>query len=108
MSLESTRAFIDGTELFAMLPESIRTDIANLATFRELSPGDYLFREGEPGTFMLVVERGWLDVRKRGAGRGEVTLRSLGPGEMGGITTTSPTRPSATSANTWPGSAERP
>jgi D-lactate dehydrogenase len=86
MSLESTRAFIDGIELFAILPESMRTDIASLATFRELSPGEYLFREGEPGTFMFVVERGWLDVRKRGTGDGEVTLRSLGPGEIGGIT----------------------
>jgi D-lactate dehydrogenase len=86
MSLESTRAFIDGIELFANVPESIRTEIATLATFRELSAGEYLFRESDPGTFMFVVERGWLDVRKHGSAEGEVTLRSLGPGEVGGIT----------------------
>jgi D-lactate dehydrogenase len=86
MSTESTRTIIDGIELFTMLPESIRTDIARLATFRELSPGEYVFREGEPGSFLFVVERGWLDVRKRGDGGADVTLRSLGPGEVGGIT----------------------
>src|SRR3954468_12165259 len=86
MSLESTRTFIDGIELFASLPESVRNDIAALATFRELSPGEYLFHEAEPGTFMFVVERGWFDVRKHGSADGEVTLRSLGPGEVGGLT----------------------
>jgi hypothetical protein len=60
MSLESTRTLIDGIELFAILPESLRTDIARLATFRELSPGGSLFREREPGTFTFVVERGWI------------------------------------------------
>ena len=87
MSLESTRAFIDAIELFTGLPESIRTDIARLATFRELSPGEDPFREGEPGAFMFVVERGRLDVIKRRADDSEVTLRSIGPGEVGGITT---------------------
>jgi D-lactate dehydrogenase len=86
MSIESTRAFVDGIELFKSLPEPLRMDIARLAAFRELSAGEYLFREGEPGTFMFIVERGWLDVRKRVAGDGEVTLRSLEPGEVGGIT----------------------
>ena len=62
MSLESTRTFVDGIELFASLPESLRNDIAALGTFRELPPGEYLFREAEPGTFMFVVERGWLEI----------------------------------------------
>lgn len=48
---------------------------------REFSQGTVLFREGEPGREMYVVQRGRVDISKR-AGDVETILSSLGPGEF--------------------------
>ena len=86
MSRHPNRAFVDDVDLFSRLPEALRDEVAAAASHRRLAVGEHLFREGEPGEFMFVVERGWLDVRKRGGAGVEVTLRSMGPAEIGGLT----------------------
>jgi CRP/FNR family transcriptional regulator, cyclic AMP receptor protein len=50
---------------------------------REFPRGTVLFREGEPGTDMYVVQRGKVAISKR-AGAGEKVLSTLGQGEFFG------------------------
>jgi aquaporin Z len=52
--------------------------------YRLLRPGDVLIREGEIGTEAYLVERGRLDVRRRGATGDEVSIATLGPGDWVG------------------------
>jgi CRP-like cAMP-binding protein len=46
-----------------------------------LDDGEYLFREGEAGTEMFVIQEGEISVTKRG-GAGEVHLATLGRGDF--------------------------
>jgi CRP-like cAMP-binding protein len=48
---------------------------------KEFAPGTVLFREGEPGRHMYVVQQGRVTVSKR-VGEVEKILASLGPGEF--------------------------
>ena len=48
---------------------------------KEFAPGTVLFREGEPGREMYVVQSGRVNVSKK-AGEVEKILASLGPGEF--------------------------
>ena len=41
-------------------------DLAGFMTYRELDPGELLFDEGDPGTFMAVLLGGVLSVEKNG------------------------------------------
>lgn len=53
-------------ELLAGLQPETSSAFAAACERRQLGHGDILFREGEPGQFMFVVERGALDVLKQG------------------------------------------
>lgn len=50
---------------------------------REFSRGSVLFREGEPGSEMYVIQRGQVRISKR-VGEVEKVLSTLGPGEFFG------------------------
>jgi CRP-like cAMP-binding protein len=50
---------------------------------KELAAGDVLFREGEPGEVMYVIQSGAVRITKRVSGE-DKTLATLGPGEFVG------------------------
>lgn len=52
---------------------------------RTLAPGEALFAQGEPGAFLFIVQSGALHAFARGEA-GDVLLRTLGPGDFGGLT----------------------
>jgi aquaporin Z len=53
-------------------------------SYRLVSRGETVMREGEPGPEAYVVERGALDVQRAGAGIGDVPLARLGRGDWVG------------------------
>lgn len=96
-NLEDVRQFLSTVDLFASVPEPLISSILGAVERGRVDAGAALFREGDPGDFMFIVERGHLDVRKAGAEGAEVTLRVMGPGEVGGLTSMAlPKRRSAT------------
>jgi D-lactate dehydrogenase len=52
---------------------------------RALNAGEALFKQGEPGEFVFFVQRGSLNALAS-SGAGELLLRTLGPGDWGGLT----------------------
>ena len=66
-------------------------DIVQLKTDKSFSirrehfePDEVIFREGDRGDWLYVVVEGQVDVLRSVPGRGDVTLRTLGPGECFG------------------------
>ncbi len=86
MSKPSTETFL---RQHAELLEGVSADtvraFASIAERRQLAHGAFLFREGEPGEFMFVIESGTLEVLKGMANR-LALLRIMLPGESGGLT----------------------
>jgi D-lactate dehydrogenase len=75
-----------GAELLEGLPTEVVRLFAKEVERRQLNHGELLFREGEPGRFMFIVERGALEVLK-GLQEGRASLlRVMLPGEAGGLT----------------------
>ncbi len=70
--------------LFAALDDEAATALESTMTRRELSRGDVLFHEGDPGDRLYVIVEGKVKLgRASGDGR-ENLLAILGPGEMFG------------------------
>lgn len=85
--LESTIADALRVQLpLGEIPSGALGALASIAARRSLAAGEYLFREGDPAQFLFVVEAGALVARKRSEDGPEITLRELGPGEIGGLT----------------------
>jgi NADH:ubiquinone reductase (H+-translocating) len=64
-------------------------DIVQLKTDKSFSirrehfePDEVIFREGDRGDWLYVVVEGQVDVLRSVTGRGDVTLRTLGPGRV--------------------------
>jgi hypothetical protein len=53
-------------------------------SYRLVSAGETVMKQGEPGSEAYVVERGHLDVTRTGAAAGTVPLARLGPGDWVG------------------------
>lgn len=68
------------------IPAEALSALAASGRTRALADGEYLFHEGDPADFLFVVLAGALVVRKRSEDGPEITLRELGPGEIGGLT----------------------
>jgi D-lactate dehydrogenase len=68
-------------------PETLR-EIADLAEPRTVADDEFLFREGDPSGFLFLIAEGALEVRKRSDEGADVVLRVMGPGEVGGLTST--------------------
>lgn len=78
--------FLQSVELTAGLPAPAMAAVAEATQPRSVAAGEALFREGDRGSFMFIVRTGQLEVRKAGEGGNEVTLRLMGPREVGGLT----------------------
>jgi CRP/FNR family transcriptional regulator len=55
---------LQGHPLFEGVPEDVLSVLASSLVSRELSPGEVLFREGDPGDALYLVARGRIAVRK--------------------------------------------
>ena len=86
MSGHALASFLKTVDLFRPVDDRTVELVAEAAGTVSLEPGEVLFREGDPAGFLFVVRRGRLDVLKEVPGRGQVRLRSMGPGEVGGLT----------------------
>jgi predicted acylesterase/phospholipase RssA len=73
--------FIREIPLFAALPESAVEQIAERVRERDVTAGDWVFREGDPGEGLYVLRTGRLDV-VREAGDAEIVIRALSPGAV--------------------------
>ena len=67
---DSTAALdvLAASPLFARLDRAARAELADHLSFVSLAAGETLFRQGDPGTSMYIVERGLLDVVVRAEG----------------------------------------
>lgn len=73
--------------------KTLREDVVAALDERRLGSGEVLFREGDPGGFIFMIAEGALEVRKRGEGDREILMRLMGPGEVGGLTSTTLNQP---------------
>jgi NADH dehydrogenase len=80
------RVAVDWT-LDLLLPSDIvqlRTDRAVSIRREHFEPGQSIFREGDHGDWLYIIEDGEVEVRKHIAGQGETPIRRLGPGDCFG------------------------
>jgi len=80
------RVAVDWT-LDLLLPSDIvqlRTDRAVSIRREHFEPGQAIFREGDHGDWLYIIEDGEVEVRKNVAGQGETPIRRLGPGDCFG------------------------
>ncbi|MBV8384244.1 MAG: Crp/Fnr family transcriptional regulator [Planctomycetaceae bacterium] len=72
--------------------------LAELTTRVQWEAGDVVFREGEVGIELYVVEEGRVDLVVSVPGRGTVRLQAVGPGEIFGWSSVYYMRPKTASA----------
>lgn len=70
-----------GCRLFAGLPPADLADIASITQLRGLTPGEYLFREGDPARGFYIVRRGAVNVHRVSAAGKEQVIRVFRAGE---------------------------
>jgi CRP-like cAMP-binding protein len=80
---DALRAFA-AQPLLADLDEDELERLATLAVPYALEPGDFLFREGDPGDRVYISERGRLEAVTRLPGGRELEVIALEPGEIVG------------------------
>ena len=78
------RELLVRSPLFAQLSTAELEKVAALLRRRRYRPGEPVFREGDPGTALYVVETGEVKIVLGGADGKEVVLSLLGPGEFFG------------------------
>jgi CRP-like cAMP-binding protein len=83
-SAADTRAFLRDVRLFKDVAAPELDTLGRNLRERSLRKGQVLFREGDPGEEMYVVERGTIVVSKNVTGRVEQVLARIGPGDFFG------------------------
>jgi CRP-like cAMP-binding protein len=86
MFLADVAGLIARLPAFADLDDAQRAAVASLARVEQVAAGTTLFRESEPADDLRFVVDGRVSLGMRFGGRGEVTVLSLGPGELVGWT----------------------
>lgn len=74
-----------GLDLLAHATRDTARRFAAACQTRALRAGETLFEQGQAGEYLFLVESGALNALRAGAG-GESLLRTLGPGDFGGLT----------------------
>jgi CRP/FNR family transcriptional regulator, cyclic AMP receptor protein len=72
------------TEFFAGLPDEHLATLAGRAQHRAYESAATIFREGDPGDSLFIVESGEIKLTVLSPTRQEIILASLGPGDMFG------------------------
>lgn len=79
-SEEETRSFLENLPIFSSLNVDELSTLARHMSYIQLQRGEYLFVEGDPGTFLGFVVNGILEVQKRRDTGEYVTLARLTKG----------------------------
>jgi CRP-like cAMP-binding protein len=79
---DSIESRLTSIPLFAGLAPKELAPLRDVVRQLSLKEGKILFRKGEPGTTMYLLEQGSLKVYTLGAGDGETVLDILGPGDV--------------------------
>jgi CRP-like cAMP-binding protein len=66
--------------LFRDLDDSERAKVAEIARIQSYQPGEYIFREGEPGNRLFLVATGEVRISRNIPAAGEEALAVLKPG----------------------------
>lgn len=82
MPENGARAALAGLELFEGAAESVIDRIAVAARPFSLRAGEYLFREGDPGDFISLIDNGRVEAILRLPGGRELEVLPIGPGEL--------------------------
>jgi len=99
-------SWLSGLEPLRHVSRDTLIAFAKACVPRELRTGETLFSEGEPGEFLFLVRRGNLDALAASDGE-ELLLRTLGPGDWGGLTSITLDQPrsatlrAASAASVW-------
>lgn len=80
-----------------MEPRHIKK-LASLATEVKFAPNEVIFREGDEGRTFFFIEEGQVLLEAQVAGRGQVPILTLGPGELLGWSSLFPPRRKTSSA----------
>lgn len=68
----------------AAFPDEVIHEFAEIASSREVSDSEVLFREGDLHEYLYLVSAGKIALEMRVPGRGKVCLLTVGPGEFVG------------------------
>lgn len=68
--------------LFRGLPEDVLAALAQKVSGRRLAEGEALFRKGDRGDSLFIIDDGWVKIVTESAEGGELTLNRCGPGEI--------------------------
>jgi CRP/FNR family transcriptional regulator, cyclic AMP receptor protein len=77
-------AFLGQIKLFSQLDDDERGVLAQTVTNRTVQPGEILFRDGEPGDSMFIVQDGAVELFVKDTAGQRITLHTAGPGEFFG------------------------
>jgi CRP/FNR family transcriptional regulator, cyclic AMP receptor protein len=79
-SEEETRSFLENLAIFSSFNVDELSTLARHMSYIHLQRGEYLFVEGDPGTFLGFVVNGILEIQKRRESGEYVTLARLTKG----------------------------
>src|SRR5262245_56507896 len=82
MPADST--FLSQIHLFAQLDDDERSVLAQAMSDRALTPGEVLFRVGEPGDSMFIVQTGAVELSVRDTAGQKIVLHTARSGEFFG------------------------
>jgi CRP-like cAMP-binding protein len=82
--LSTARAVLEASELFGSMPSDVLEDLGRLMNRASFAPGETVFRQGEPGDRMIVLDAGRLEARLAVPGREPLRLSSVEPGQVVG------------------------
>lgn len=68
MSIKNIADFLDGLDLFQGLSYQELECLSRYMTFNTIAKGDVVFHEGDPGSYMLILIEGRMEVSKSGDG----------------------------------------
>jgi CRP-like cAMP-binding protein len=80
----AAESFVAGLALFADLPEALIGRIVPMLRPYEASAGATLFRQGDPGGWMLAIEHGQVEVAAHLPEERDLRLATLGPSDVVG------------------------
>lgn len=100
-------SWLSGLEPLRHASRDTLAAFAEACESRELRIGETLFRQGDPGEFLFLVRQGNLDALAASDGGEPMLLRTLGPGDWGGLTSITLNQPrsatlrAASAASLW-------